>query len=156
MGEYSRPLPMSTDRVLVRLRPIIIPDRKDVQIDSPPALTGGHLSPDLQPNTPPAFPGAAGNDGDAHHSNASRIGDYLLLDVLETHGSVSPHGPVAVLRALHTVTHEELTCKVRGPTLIVCNQGKTRTGDCPGQGPVWCLVQRAVLSERRTFVSRNA
>ena len=85
-----------------RLRPLIIPDRKNVNFDPPSHLTGGHLSPDLQPNTPPTFP----TEPPSHHGPASQIGEYLLLDLVDS------NGPVHVYKSLHVVSHQEFTCKV--------------------------------------------
>ncbi len=94
---------MSVER-RARLRPLIIPDRKNVEFEPSTQLTqgqGGHLSPDLQPSTPPTFPTALGGG----HS-VSRIGDYLLLDPIDC------NGPVHIYKSLHAVTHQEFTCKV--------------------------------------------
>lgn len=89
-----------------RLRPLIIPDRKDVDFESPPSLThgGGHLSPDLQPSTPPTFPDGLDPCSD---SSVSRIGEYLLLEAIDC------NGPIHIYHALHTITYQKYICKVR-------------------------------------------
>lgn len=91
-----------------RLR-LNIPDRKHEVADSSPSLkslspSGGSLSPDLQPSTPPTFPN---NDC----SRVSKIGKYFLLsntDTVHLQSGVS----VKIFKSVHTETQEELVCKV--------------------------------------------
>lgn len=82
-----------------RLRPLYIPQRKHVEFEQPSNLKGGHLSPDLQPSTPPTFP------TDNCHS-VSQIGKFLLLDPIDQNGTVH------IYKSLHLETQQEFTCKV--------------------------------------------
>lgn len=84
-----------------RLRPLYIPQRKHAEFEQPPNLKskGGHLSPDLQPSTPPTFP-------DHESQKVSSIGNYLLLEQLDTNGHIP------VFKAVHCETQEHFVCKV--------------------------------------------
>ena len=84
-----------------RLRPLYIPPRKDADFEQSPDLKskGGHLSPDLQPNTPPTFP-------DHESQKVTQIGLYLLLEQLDTNGNIP------VFKAVHKETQEQFICKV--------------------------------------------
>jgi len=88
---------MSTQRA--RPGPLFIPQRnKHVEFEPPPDLKGGNLTPDLQPNTPPTLVENA--------PQISQIGQYLLLEQLDTTGSIQ------ILRAVHRNTQEEFVCKI--------------------------------------------
>lgn len=84
-----------------RLRPLFIPQRKYAELNSSPSITGGSLSPDLQPNTPPSFP----NQNDLQ-SPVQKIGNYLLYEQVDTNGSIKIH------KALNCDTQEDCICKV--------------------------------------------
>jgi len=88
------------------LRPLNIPPRqKDVEFGKPPSsVIGGTLSPDLSPNTPPTFPRGADSP---LCPRITKIGRYLLLEILETRGSIQ------VYHAVHATTEEHVVCKVR-------------------------------------------
>lgn len=83
-----------------RLRPLYIPQRKHVDFEPSPHL-GGNLSPDLQPNTPPTFSRNA--EEPKPEQPISRIGQYLLLEQLDTAGT---------FKAVHTCSDEQFICKV--------------------------------------------
>lgn len=86
---------------------IQIPDRKNVKIDtSSPSVTGGTLSPDLSPNTPPVFP-QNGPLSSPDGKGASKIDQYILAAHEDTQGHVK------IYKAFHEKTHEEFMCKVR-------------------------------------------
>lgn len=89
---------MTTSRQ--RLRPLYIPQRKHADFEPPPqTLTGGSLSPDLQPNTPPTFPQSA-------DPQVARIGRYILLDRVDALPNLH------IYKAIHCDTQERFTCKV--------------------------------------------
>ena len=92
---------MSSPRT--RLRPLYIPDRKHADFEQSPRLGGGHLSPDLQPNTPPVLLDV---NNDCHCQAVSQVGDFLLLEQLDAVGNIHIH------RSLHSETKEEFICKV--------------------------------------------
>ena len=93
-------IPNSMNSHRPRLRPLCIQERKNADFEQPSNLKGGHLSPDLQPNTPPSFPDDAGG------SAISQVGNYLLLDRLDSIGSVQVH------KCFNCDTREEFICKV--------------------------------------------
>lgn len=89
-----------------RLRPLYIPQRKHVDFEPPPHIGGGklgnrvgHLSPDLQPSTPPTFP-------EKNVDRVTKIGRYLLLEQVDTCGDIRIH------RSLHLETQERFITKV--------------------------------------------
>ncbi|KAI0228517.1 Tribbles-like protein 2 [Lamellibrachia satsuma] len=87
-----------------RPRPrIVIPPRKHVEYEQPPSLGSGYISPDLQPNTPPTFPGPSSEDS---HCGVSKIGRYLLTKLVDTVGIVD------IYDAYHCDTQQEYVCKV--------------------------------------------
>ena len=86
-----------------RLRPLIIPRRKHVEFEQLPGLGIGYISPDLQPNTPPTFPGSSPEDS---HCGVSKIGRYLLTKLVDTVGVVE------IYDACHCDTQQEYVCKV--------------------------------------------
>ena len=100
-----------------RLTPLFIPSRKQhVENELSPCLgSAGALSPDLQPNTPPTFPHAAGQ----YHTHpqpddcapqllpqATKIGRFLLATPLD----VQEH--LHLYRAVHLDTQQQYVCKV--------------------------------------------
>jgi len=88
---------MSTQRN--RPGPLLIPPRnKHVEFEQHNvASSGGSLTPDLQPNTPPTL---------VNNAQISSIGQYLLIDKME------PCGNIQSQRAIHRCTQEEFVCKI--------------------------------------------
>ena len=84
-----------------------IPQRKDVEFEQSPSVTGGYLTPELSPSTPPQFP-----VGD-HCQGWSKIGHYILENQLETQGQEE------IYKAFHKHTLEEFICKVNVPFCFV-------------------------------------
>lgn len=82
-----------------RPKPIVIPPRKHVESTIVSPVSGGSLSPDLQPNSPPVFC----SDGQAEKYSVSKIGNYLLTEPLDGEN---------VYQAVHIVTQEKYICKV--------------------------------------------
>ena len=86
---------------------LIIPPRKDVETESPTLnhpLSGGSLSPDLTPASPPSFP-------PSDNQNILQIGRYLLLgriDTLQLQSGLT----VEVHKARHSESGEDCICKV--------------------------------------------
>lgn len=77
-----------------------------MDLEPPPNLTKksvGHLSPDLQPNTPPCFPVE-----DSSSSRVLVIGRYLLLEQL----GLESNGSIATYKAVHCDTRLECIAKV--------------------------------------------
>jgi tribbles-like protein len=83
-----------------------IPDRKHVDFDQPSYLSGGNLSPDLQPATPPTYPNVTSYTEDPTTQQASRICNYVLLPQTESVGDIPTY------RAFHCDTQVEYECKV--------------------------------------------
>ena len=98
-----------------------IPDRKYVDFDQPPCLTGGTLSPDLQPSTPPTYPRADNHTDNSLHASvqsvpqATQIGEYVLVQQTDNVGDIQ------VFRAFHCDSQEEFLCKVRKTTFFFLN-----------------------------------
>ena len=96
-----------------RPRPrIVIPPRKHVEYEQPPSLGSGYISPDLQPNTPPTFPGPSSEDS---HCGVSKIGRYLLTKLVDTVGIVD------IYDAYHCDTQQEYVCKVGWLLMLMLN-----------------------------------
>ena len=81
-----------------------IPDRKHVDFEQPPHLSGGNLSPDLQPATPPTYPTSASSQEAL--LPVTEIGNYVLIQQTDCVGDIQ------VFRAFHCDSHEEFVCKV--------------------------------------------
>ena len=101
----------------VGIRPrlsLSIPDRKDVEPDPSPhlkrQLSGGSLSPDLTPASPPSFPLTDG-------ASVLQIGKYLLNERRETL-QLQSGIVIEVYSASHLETEENCICKVSIRVLV--------------------------------------
>jgi tribbles-like protein len=69
--------------------------------------TGGALTPDVQPNSPPSFPAALPPEPELAGTSLLKIGNYVLTERLP---DTSPG--IAIYRALNELTCEELVCRI--------------------------------------------